>query len=374
MTTLAPTAVTDQSGNVVVLSTGDIRVAQHDPGAVPAARRADQPYRSPAGDLALREAITAYAADGGTAKFTPDQVVVTPGARQAIFTALLSVLRGDRREVLLPTPYWASFPRLVEMAGGTPVPVPTEPGQGAPSLEALARLTTGRTAMLILNSPRNPDGAVVSAEELRGLTEWTAERGLTLLFDQVYRGVALYEEPAPTVTQLYPELPGHVVLTDAVTKSHALAGLRLGWAVAGPDTATRITATASHLIGGASGVVQDIAQQVLTTGEPGRRELGARLATHLDLALDALAGIPGVHCARPAGGIFLFPDLRGWLADSAPPQAREDVVGWLRARHEVAVVDGAAFGAPGRLRLSFALPADQLKDGLHRLRTALTRP
>ncbi|MFE2926841.1 pyridoxal phosphate-dependent aminotransferase [Streptomyces goshikiensis] len=376
MSLIAPTAAVDHGDDVLVLSSGDVQLPLHQPAAAPKARRADQPYRPPAGDAALREAITRYAADAacggaGRAGFASSQVVVTPGARQAIFITLLSILAGERREVLIPAPYWASYPRLVEMAGGVPVIVEGERGR-SPDPDTLAARTTDRTALIILNSPRNPDGVVTPADMLRRITDWAGNRGLTLLFDQVYRGVALQERSSPTVTDLYPELPEHVVLIDGVTKSHALAGLRLGWAVGGRATAGRITATSSHLIGHTSGLVQDVGVELLAHGERDRRALGTRLASHLESALAELATIPGLRYHRPEGGIFLFPDVREWLAHAAPDEAVADMSGWLRTQHGLAAVDGAAFGAPGHLRLSFAVPSDLLLDGLGRLRHALT--
>ncbi|MFG2526528.1 pyridoxal phosphate-dependent aminotransferase [Streptomyces sp. NPDC048516] len=373
MTTASPTAAHAHGEDVIVLSTGDVRIPLHPVADTTAARRADQPYRPPAGDRDLRALIAAYSTAPGAA-VDAGQVLVTPGARQALVAVLRAVL-GERREVLFATPYWASYPQLIELVGGVPVPVPGRVGDGLLDLDAWEARRTPATGAVIVNSPRNPDGAVVPADSLRRLAEWAGRHGLTVLFDEVYRGVALGDRPAPSVLDLFPALPEHCVLIDGLSKSHALAGLRLGWAIAPPATAARATAIASHFIGHTSGPAQDIARALLGGGEGGgetaRLRIGAELTAQLDTAMKALDGIEGLSCPRPEGGIFLFPDIRDWLAD-APEAARRSAVTWLKERHGVAVVDGAAFGAPGHLRLSFALPSEQLRSGLERLRDALT--
>ncbi|MER7667485.1 aminotransferase class I/II-fold pyridoxal phosphate-dependent enzyme [Kitasatospora sp. NPDC096128] len=389
MTTLSPTSAAGIGAGVAVLSTGDVRVPVY-PAAAALPALDDQPYPPPAGQDGLRAAIAAYATASGTATIRPEQVLVAPGARAAILSVLAGAL-GDRREVLVPGPYWASYPTLIKAAGGTAVLVPGQVGVGAPSIGALEAALTGRTGALVLNSPRNPDGSVIPAERLRELSDWAEARGLLLLFDQVYRGVPIGDGPAPSVLGLGPELPAHCVVVDGLTKSHALAGLRIGWAIAAGPVLDAATAHASHVIGGTGSTAQRIALAVLggepgsdtgggPGGEPGtqpdrddrRARLGSALEGNLKAVLERLSGIPGVSCPRPEGGIFAFPDLRGWLAEHAPPGARADLTGWLRDEHRVAVVDGKAFGAPGHVRLSFALPEEDLLTGVDRLRTALT--
>lgn len=375
MIALAPTAAFEPVEGLVSLSTGDIRIQVHPDQARPGVpRSADQPYRAPSGDAELRELVSRYTAVAGGTQITADHVVVTPGARQAIFATLRAML-GERREVLLPSPYWTSYPALIEMAGGSPVTVPGEVGDGRLTVDRLETLRSPHTAVVVVNSPRNPDGAVTPADSLREIVEWASGHGIGVLFDQVYRGVRLAPEPAPSVAGLYEELPDHCVLIDGLTKSHALAGLRIGWAIAPPPLRGPIVATASHLIGGTCGVAQDTARQALVDGEAQVRT-GEMLAGQLDMALSQLAEVRGLRCDRPQGGIFLFPDLREWLSGSAPAEARKNLSGWLRERHGVAVVDGGGFGAPGHVRISFALPREQLREGIRRLRGALggTRP
>ncbi|WP_030720077.1 aminotransferase class I/II-fold pyridoxal phosphate-dependent enzyme [Streptomyces griseus] len=367
MTAISPTAAATTAADVIVLSTGDVRLPLHEKAEPFAPRAEDQPYRAPQGDVELRQSVAAYTARAGAA-ISADQVVVTPGARQAIVITL-RVLLEQRPEVLLPTPYWTSYPNLIGMAGGTAVRVPGTVGDGTLDVAALDAHRTARTGAVVVNSPRNPDGAITPGHVLREVISWADHHGIAVLFDQVYRGVALTSEPAPTIAGLYPELPDHCVLVDGLTKSHALAGLRVGWAVIPPPLRTPVVAQASHLIGGTCGPAQDAALTALADDVPGR--IREALTANLDRAVAALRGLPGLECAQPASGIFLFPDLRPWLTHDAPDAARRDLSGWLKKHHRVAVVDGGHFGAPGHIRLSFAVPAPQLDEGLHRLRSAL---
>lgn len=365
------TAPTDHGIDVTDLSTEDIRLPVHPTATATVPRRADQPYRPATGDARLRALVAEHTSYAGGATIHPDQVIVTPGARQAILVALHATL-PTRREVLLPTPYWSSYPQLIRLAGGIPVRVPGEPGDATLDLAVLDRRRTPATGAIVINSPRNPDGAVTPAPALRAILDWADRHGLYVLFDQVYRGVPLGTEPAPSITQLHPELPEHCVLVDGLTKSHALAGLRLGWAVVNGQLRDTMTKIAAHLIGGTSGPVQDIGAYVLSNGRDTTSRLGAALAANLDTALAGLADVPTLTCPRPAGGIFLLLDLRAWLASRyAPADARDDLVRWLREQHRVSVADGAAYGAPGWVRISFAVPDETLREGVRRIRYAL---
>ncbi|MFF7361530.1 aminotransferase class I/II-fold pyridoxal phosphate-dependent enzyme [Streptomyces sp. NPDC008125] len=376
MTVLSPTAAGAHEQDVVVLATGDVRVPVHPAASAVRARRADQHYRAPAGDPDLRSLIARYAAPEGSPVVSPEEVLVAPGARQALVAVLGAVL-GERREVLFAAPYWASYPHLVKLVGGVPVPVPGPVGDGTLDVDAWEARRTPDTAAIIVNSPRNPDGAVIPEDLLRALIEWAGRHGLTVICDEVYRGVPLDGRTAPSVRDVFGELPEHCVVVDGLSKSHALAGLRFGWTIAPADIRARAVAVASHLIGNTSSLVQSAAAVVLAEGEPERQLVGRELTANLDLAMKVLDSVEGLVCPRPEGGIFLFPDVREPLAGlgrlgEPRSEALRAPAAWLKDRHRVAVVDGAAFGAPGYLRLSFALPAPQLTTGLERLRHALT--
>lgn len=342
----SPTAVRDRPSDVVVLSTGDVRLPWYPPASA-RPRLADQHYRAAQGEPELRALIAR------SHRLEPDQLLITPGARQALLLAFAS-LSADRREILLPRPYWASYPALAGTVGARLRIVD--------DLDAAAGPATGA---VLINSPRNPDGAVLDADRLAELISWTETQRLLLIFDQVYRGVPLPGPIAPSPLDLPDGLPAHCLVVDGLAKSHALAGLRIGWLAAAADVLAPITGLASHLIGGTSSAAQDAALVALQTGSGS--ELGRQLADNRDYGAALLDRLAGVHCPVPAGGIFLFPNLTEWLAKAEVP----DLVRWLEREHRVAVVDGAAFGAPGRIRLSFAVPAEQFRSGICRLTTAL---
>jgi len=347
----SPTGVQDRATDVLVLSTGDVRLPWYPP-APARPRLADQHYRAAQGEPELRAAIAA-----GSVGLAPEQLLITPGARQALLLAFATLPTG-RREILLPRPYWASYPALAGAVGGRLRVVDED------RFEAACGPDTGA---VLINSPRNPDGAVLDAGRLAELVAWTRAAGLLLIFDQVYRGVPLPGPVPPSPLALPDGLQAHCLVVDGLTKSHALAGLRIGWLAAAPSVLAPITALASHLIGGTSSAGQDAALAALQAGD--RTELGRQLADNRDYGTARLDQLAGVRCPPPAGGIFLFPDLTGWLADSPVPST--ELVAWLEREHRVAVVDGAAFGAPGHVRLSFAVPANQFRRGIDRLVGAL---
>ncbi|MFY1674074.1 pyridoxal phosphate-dependent aminotransferase [Plantactinospora sp. WMMB334] len=344
---------------VVDLAAGDVRLPfPHPDGVSRTIGPADQAYADTAGDPDLRSRIAAYAT--GTAPVTAGQVLVTPGARTAVF---LTLLQATGRDVLLPVPHWGSYPALVQCAGAHPVDYGPYP-----EVTALEAARTSRTAIVVINSPRNPDGAVVDADTVTAVLGWAHQHGIIVLFDQVYRGLATPTTPSPL--ELTDTLAPHCVVVDGLTKSHAAAGIRLGWAITG-DLMPALTAVASHLIGGVSTRTQQAALAALTAPAGTRTAALADLADQVRQTAARLDAIPGVRCPAPDAGFFLFPDLRGWLATIAPGP-RSDVTAWLRHEHGVAVVDGAAFGTPGHIRLSAAVDAPTLATGLQRLTAALT--
>jgi aspartate aminotransferase len=299
---MSVTAATGTRADVIGLSTGDVRIPVYLEGTERGPRRADQPYRPPAGTPELREAVSEYLTATGAAAVSPAEVLIAPGARLAILS-VLAALPGETPEVLLPSPYWASYPTLIAAAGARPVIAAAGAGTAGTSLLAdLEARATGATGAVVINSPRNPDGAVLPTGLVRKLTEWAAGRGLVLLFDQVYRDVPHPGGRPPSVLDLWDERPEHCVIVDGLSKSHALAGLRLGWAVASGALLAGAVAHASHVVGGTSSASQDAALRALRDGDSARAALGTTLAANLDATLRALDGLPGVTCAPPRGG------------------------------------------------------------------------
>lgn len=354
MSSLAPTAVRAWADGVAVLSTGDVRIPLY-PSSASAPRLADQRYRGASGEPELRSAIASFS------RLDPAGLLVTPGARQALLLAFATLPAG-RSEILLTAPYWASYAPLARTVGVTLTVLP--------DLASLRAAAGPQTGAVLINSPRNPDGAVLGAADLAELVDWTREAGLRLIFDQVYRGVPLPGPAAPSPIELAGGLPSHCLLVDGLSKSHALAGLRIGWLAGAPELLAPAAGLASHLIGGTSSAGQDVALAALESSASARAELGRRLADNRDYGIERLDAVAGVRCARPDGGIFLFPDVADWL--SAAGRTPGELVGWLEREHAVAVVDGTAFGAPGHLRLSYGVEPEQFRVGVDRLADALS--
>jgi len=337
----APTAVRAWADGVAVLSTGDVRIPLYQKGES-RPRLDDQRYRGAAGEPSLRAAIAEHN------RLDPAALLVTPGARQALLLAF-ATLPADRREVIMTAPYWASYAPLAQ-AVGVQVRVVAD-------LRGSVRPETGA---VLVNSPRNPDGAVLSSDEVADLVAWTASGGVRLIFDQVYRGVPL-PGPVPASPLDGGMLPEHCLVVDGLSKSHALAGLRIGWLAAASELLTPASGLASHLIGGTSSAAQDIALAALSWPSADRAAVGEQLAANRDYGVQRLSAVAGVECPTPAGGIFLFPRV----------PIRDDLVGWLEREHAVAVVAGGAFGAPDHIRLSYAMDSDQFRVGVDRLTAAL---
>ena len=285
----------------------------------------------------------------------PEQLLITPGARQALLLAFAS-LPADRREILLPRPYWASYPALAGTVGARL--------RIADRLEAAVGPATGA---VLINSPRNPDGAVLDAGRLAELVAWTGAAGLLLIFDQVYRGVPLPGPIAPSPLDLPGGLPAHCLVVDGLAKSHALAGLRIGWLAAAPTVLAPITALAGHLIGGTSSAAQDAALAALQAG-PGS-ELGRKLADNRELRRGP-AG-PAGRRALPGAGRWHLPvpgpdrlagrragsrDRTGGLAGTRASGGGGGRGGVRRARARPTVLRGTGRAVPAGIgRLAGAL-------------------
>jgi len=371
--TVAPTAAQQDRPGLVTLATGDVRVPVFEAAAGQGMRPrdADQPYPLPTGRADLRAAIAAHVSGTHAGSVGEDQVLLAPGARLALVGLLASVCGPRRNQVLFSAPYWPSYPPLIQLAHGVPALLSRRRPREL-LVEVVERHRTPATAALVVNSPRNPDGAVLGEGEIGEVVDWAARHGVMVIFDQVYRGVPVGSQRPPSVLDRFTNLPDHCLVVDGLSKSHALAGLRIGWALAGGHLATQAKAVLSHLVGGVCAIGQDVALLAIEDSLRIQERLRPVLNTNRARAVDCLSALNGVECRLPQGGIFVFPDLTGWLARSASPSAQHDLTGWLRDRHGVAVVDGAAFGAPGHLRLSYAVARSDLDEGLHRLADAIT--
>jgi aspartate aminotransferase len=332
-------------------------------------------YTPAAGLPALRHCIAEHLSARSRRDITTDAIVVTAGVKQALFNCF-QVLFSAGDEVLLPVPYWTSYPPLIALAGARPVPVPAPAGSGMRvDVAALEVATTDRTRGLLLNSPCNPSGVVYSAEELLAIVTWAASRGLWVVADEIYGRICYDAERAPSVLELPAELLRRVVVVDGASKAFAMTGWRLGFSWSASDVAERMSALQGHVSGNASTLAQH-AGIALFRDEPrlqhAVRGMVGVLRHRRDKAVSLLRqGLPDVPFLTPAGAFYLFLQVDGCFTPARRGSA--ELSAWLLDNTGVAVVPGVAFGSDAHVRLSFAAPQAEVAEGIARLAEALGR-
>ncbi|MFD5766207.1 pyridoxal phosphate-dependent aminotransferase [Streptomyces sp. NPDC127049] len=348
------------------------------PTVEPAARAAERAiaedftrYTPAAGVPELRAAIARHLNRHG-ATYEASQVVVTAGAKQAlhyVFTALLDP--GD--EVLVPAPYWVSYPHLIALAGGTLVPVRPAPGAGLKvTPEQMREAVTDRTRVLLLNSPANPSGVVYSRYELAALAEVAVEHDLVIVSDEICDHWVFGDARFTSVAALGAEIAARTVTIGGVSKTFAMTGWRIGWLAAPSELAATVTALQSHTASAPSSIAQRAALGALTAdlGTELERRRSAldvrRLAT-----VKAIGDIPGLRVdGDPEGAFFLLADVTGLYGKGHTGHtvtSAADFAELLLSEAQVAVVPGADFAAPGYVRISYTVPPEQLDEALGRL-------
>jgi aspartate aminotransferase len=327
-------------------------------------------YTPTAGLPELREAVAAKTLRDSGLQVAPGQVLITNGGKQAVYAAFATLLDpGD--EVLVPAPYWTTYPEAVRLAGGVPVDVPTTAEQGyRVTVEQLEAARTPRTKVLLFVSPDNPTGAVHTPEEVRAIGEWALAAGLWVVTDEIYEHL-VYDDAC--FSSLPVEVPGIVdrcVVVNGVAKTYAMTGWRVGWLIGPPDVVTAATNLQSH----ATSNVSNVAQAAALAAVSGPLTAAAQMRSTFDrrrrLMHGLLSAIPGVLCPEPLGAFYCFPDVRGVLGRQLRghrPRTSTELAELALEEVRVAVVPGEAFGAPGHLRLSYALGDDDLRRGVGRL-------
>lgn len=311
----------------------------------------------------LREAVSSYLEETTAASgIDPARVVVSAGVKQALFNCCF-VLFGPDDEVLVPAPYWPSYPSIIELAGARPVIVPTTWSSGfRVEPDRLEAARTARTRGLFLNSPGNPTGAVYDLPSIHAIAEWCAEHGVWLLSDEIYRRLS-FGDPAPSLFDL-PEPPPRAILLDGVSKSFCMPGWRIGYAVAPPPVARKVSDLQGQTTSGAAGPSQYAAAAALGRADEREafiRSLVTRLAGLRGMGLEALGGIGALEVRPPAGALYFYARL------VEEGRSSLEVAEALLAEQSVACVPGEPFGSPGHLRFNFAVEEAELEEGLERV-------
>jgi aspartate/methionine/tyrosine aminotransferase len=318
----------------------------------------------------LREAIAAKTARDSGLQVDPSQVLVTNGGKQAVFEAFASLLDpGD--EVLVPTPYWTTYPEVITLTGAVTVPVVTDEGSGfRTTVESLDAHCTDRTKMLLFVSPSNPTGAVYPPELVAEIGRWAASRGLWVVTDEIYEHLVYGQARFSSIPVAAPELTDTCVVLNGVAKTYAMTGWRVGWMIGPPD----VMKAAGNLQSHATSNVCNVAQAAALAAVSGDLSAVARMREAFDrrreLMTILLNKIPGVICPLPEGAFYCFPSVKGVLGKELAgrrPATSAELAELVLEQAEVAVVPGEAFGAPGYFRLSAALADSDLETGLNRL-------
>lgn len=339
--------------------------------AVAAARDPKSHRYSPAaGQPALREAVAAKTLRDSRYDVNASQVVITNGGKQAVYLACQTLLDpGD--EVLLPAPYWVTYPEAVGLAGATTVPVPTDESTNfTVTVEQLDAAVTDRTKMLIFVSPSNPTGAVYTPAQMEAVASWAAARGLWVLTDEIYEHLVYGSTQFESMPVLSPEIASRCIVVNGVAKTYAMTGWRVGWLI-GPDEVSKgATRIQSHLSSNTNNIAQAAALQAVTGSLDAVDEMRAAFDRRRKTMLAMLRAIDGVTCQEPEGAFYAFPNLSGLLGRPLGGQTASttlELAALLLEQVSVAIVPGEAFGSPGYARLSFALGDDDLAEGLHRI-------
>jgi aspartate aminotransferase len=327
-------------------------------------------YTAGAGLPELREAIVEKTLrDSGTA-VTASQVVVTNGGKQAVYQAFAALLdEGD--EVLLPSPYWTTYPEAVKLAGGVTVEVFAGADQQYKvTVDQLEAARTSRTKVLLFCSPSNPTGSVYTPDEVAAIGRWAVEAGVWVISDEIYQDLTYDGVEAVSITAAVPEVADQTILVNGVAKTYAMTGWRVGWMVGPADVIAGASNLQSHLTSNVSNVSQRAALAALTGPQDDVEAMRLAFDARRAVIVRELNAVDGIVTPTPQGAFYVYPDVRGLLgrewAGSTPTTSLE-LADLILEHADVATVPGEAFGPSGYLRLSYALGDDQLLEGVQRL-------
>jgi aspartate aminotransferase len=327
-------------------------------------------YTPAAGLPELREAIAAKTRRDSGLELTASRVLVTNGGKQAVYQAFATLLDpGD--EVLLPAPYWTTYPEAITLAGGVPVDVPCGPeAEFLPSVEQLDAARTERTKVLLWCSPSNPTGAVASRALTEAVGRWAADNDVWVITDEIYEHLVYDGAQAVSLPVAVPELADRCVVLNGVAKTYAMTGWRVGWMAGPADVIKAATNLQSHLSSNVCNVAQRAALEAVSGPLDAVTEMRAAFDRRRRAMVELLRAIPGVQCPTPRGAFYAYPSVRelvGREIRGVRPRDTVELAALVLEHAEVAVVPGEAFGTPGFFRLSYALGDDDLRTGVERM-------
>ena len=323
----------------------------------------------------LREAIVAKTLRDSNYVITADQVLVTNGGKQAVYQSFASIIDpGD--EVILPAPYWTTYPECIKLAGGTAVEVFADESQNyLVTVEQLEAARTPKTKALLFCSPSNPTGSVYSADQVKAIGEWALEHGIWVITDEIYEHLLYDGATAPSLPVLVPAMADRTIILNGVAKTYAMTGWRVGWMVGPKDVIKAATNLQSHISSNVNNVAQRAAIAALTGNLDAVHEMGVAFDRRRKLIVSMLNEIPGVLCPTPTGAFYVYPSVKALLGKEIRgkrPQTSAELATLILEEAEVAAVPGEAFGPSGYLRFSYALSDEDIVEGITRVKNLLS--
>jgi aspartate/methionine/tyrosine aminotransferase len=333
-------------------------------------------YTPAAGLPELRAAVASKTLRDSGFQVAPDQVLITNGGKQAVYQAFATLVDpGD--EVLLPAPYWTTYPEAIRLAGGVPVEVfAGEDADYLVTVEQLEAARTPRTKVLLFCSPSNPTGSVYPREAVEAIGRWAVEHGIWVITDEIYEHLVYDGATATSMPVAVPELADTCVVLNGVAKTYAMTGWRVGWMIGPKDVVTAATNLQSHLSSNVANVSQRAAIAAVSGDLAAVEEMKVAFDRRRLTMVKMLNEIPGVVCPTPKGAFYTYPSVQGVLGRAVrgrTPRTSAELAALILEEVEVAVVPGEAFGPSGYLRLSYALGDDDLVEGVGRIQTLLAQ-
>ena len=340
-----------------------------------AGKVANHRYTPTPGLPELRDAIVKKTMRDSQYEITADQVLVTNGGKQAVYESFATIINpGD--EVILPAPYWTTYPECVKLAGGVSVEVFADETQNyLVTVEQLEKARTPKTKALLFCSPSNPTGSVYSIEQVKAIGEWALKNEIWVITDEIYEHLLYDGAKAPSLPVLVPGLADTTIILNGVAKTYAMTGWRVGWMIGPKDVIKAATNLQSHLSSNVSNVSQRAAIAALNGDLSAVHKMGEAFARRRDLIVKLLNEIPGFECPTPQGAFYVYPSVKGVLGKTIrgkTPKTSAELATLILEEVEVAAVPGEAFGPSGYLRFSYATSDEDIVEGIARIKKLIT--
>jgi aspartate aminotransferase len=323
-------------------------------------------YTPSDGTRQMKQAVIRYTEEHYGRKVNPENIIVSNGAKQAIMVALQAIL-DPQDELLFPAPYWVSYPEMAKLVGAIPVPVYPEDGSFFPTLKDIEQNVTSNTKAIIINSPNNPTGVQYSEDFVKEIVQFTEKKGIYLIMDDIYHRL-LFDGKKPVVAYDYAkksEENSKIIVINGVSKSYAMTGFRIGWAVANKKLVKVMTNIESHQTAGPSALLQKAAAAAMNGIQSSVENLKSTLENNRNVMLQQLQAFDGVHVVKPAGTYYVFVDFSNFEKDSRKLSA------FLLEKVRVLAVPGKEFGLEGYLRISYCGSIKDIIEGIRRIKWAI---